>query len=140
MTAPTLKAISEGIETRLATITGLNHNNVRPNSQFNLPLAFVDLPSVLYHRSMGHGKFELTVPVVVLTSRTVDRVGQELLMSYMDIAASTSIHAAVEGDKTLGGIVDYCIVQTAVPDDQILVSGIEYYGATFGLEIVAPGI
>lgn len=141
MAYPTIESITNGIVTRLQTVSGLRTNNVRPLAIQAMPIAFVGPPlSIQYHGTMGHGKVPMDFTVTVVVSKTIDRVGQVPLMGFMDLSGATSIHAAIEADRTLGGKVDDCVVDDATFDEAIDIGGVEYYGAVFSLRVVAPGI
>lgn len=130
-----------GIQTRLATISGLRgRTDVFVPDQINPPQAIVPLPSITaYHDTYKRGKMTIAAQVIVITSKAYDRVGQTALSTYMDATGTHSVINAMEGDSTLGGIVDDCTVVDCVPMMQEQVGELGYYGATFRLEIVANG-
>lgn len=142
MAAPTLVQILTGIQTRLATISGLRgRSDVFSPAQINPPQAWVPLPSIpAYHHTFKKGKMSITAQVVVATSLAFDQTGQQSLSTYMDATGTNSIVTAIEGDSTLGGIVDDCTVMSSVPVASEQVGEIGYYGATFTLDITADGI
>jgi hypothetical protein len=138
--APTIEQIMDGIETRLATISGLRVSDVSPG-QINPPCAIVGVPAITsYHATFGSGRMTLDdITVTVLVSAAVDRVGQKKLAGYANPTGSTSIKAAVEGDKTLGGVVDDCIVVSFRPLGLDEVGVIGYFGGIFQLRAIAIG-
>lgn len=143
MAAATIAAIMTGIETRLETITGLRAKNTAPDT-IEVPsgggYAFVGLPErVEYHRTMGNGRIEPQFTVTIFVTATPSRVGQTLLAGYMDPASATSVRAAVEGDKTLGGAVDDCVVMAARVIGRVNVGDVTYLGAEFTLQTIALG-
>lgn len=139
MAAPSIAAIMAGIETRLATITGLRVNDVSPG-QITPPCAIVGVPEIPnYHGTFGRAKWQLEPTVTVFTSAAHDRAGQLMLAGYADHSGATSIAAAVEADKTLGGVVDDCIVVSFRPLGLDEVGQIGYYGGVFQLRVLAPG-
>ena len=145
MTAPTLVAVMQAIETTLDTITGLRASDVTPgqvNVSGNASVAIVGVPDVIkYYGTMGHGKYELdpTVTVLVSTSGT-DRIGQQRLAGFASWSGTTSIPLAIAGDRTLGGIVDDAYVR----DFRVLgldeVGEIGYFGGVFTLQVVGKGV
>lgn len=138
MTAPSIASIMAGIETRLRTITGLNTSDISPG-QITPPCAIVGIPPIPnYHATFGRAKWELSPTITVLTSTTMDRAGQLLLAGYADHSGATSVAGAIEGDPTLGGIVDFCIVDDFRPLGLEEVGLLGYYGGVFSLRIVAP--
>ncbi len=137
MAAPTVTQVMQGIQTRLGTISGLRTAAVRPD-QLNPPFAYVSLPRVVYHEAFAHGLLTIEPMVTVVFSKVLDRIGQPGLAAYMDPAGGKSIHAAIEADKTLGGVVDDCYVVEAREAD-IDFGGTKWYAALFTLHVVAKG-
>lgn len=138
--ASTIAAIMQGLETRLATITGLRVNDVIPD-QINPPAAIVGVPPIPNYRiAMGRAHMELDLTVTVLVSAAYDRIGQLALAGYANPTGSTSIITAVEGDKTLGGAVEQAWVTDFHPLGIEEVGLIGYYGGIFTVRCVATGI
>lgn len=130
----------DGIEARLATIAGLNVSDVTPG-QITTPASVVGLPqSINYHSTMGRGKIELTFNVLVATSSAIDVTGQKALASYLDPVGATSVVTAIEGDKTLGGAVDDCIVTGSEVGPLERFGLVDYYGAVFQLRVLSSGV
>jgi hypothetical protein len=144
MTAATISAIMSGIETRLETITGLRASDTSPDA-IEVPsgggYAVVGLPEVVnFHRTMGNGRIEPEFSVTVFVSAAAPRrVGQLLLADYLNPAGATSIRAAIEGDKSLGGAVHDCVVMRARVIGVAKVGEIEYLAAEWTLQTIALG-
>jgi hypothetical protein len=138
--APTIEQIMDGLEARLATISGLRVSDVSPG-QINPPCAVIGVPPITeYHATFGSGRMTLNdLTITVLVSATLDRVGQKSLASYANPAGATSIKAAVEADKTLGGVVDDCVVMSFRPLGIEEVGVIGYFGGVFQLRAIAIG-
>lgn len=136
----TIAQMMAGVEARLATIAGLRTADVSP-TQVVPPCAFVTVPSIPEYRvTMGRGRYRLSMSVVVLVSAGgPDRLAQLKLASYADVSGASSIPAAIEGDKTLGGAVENCIVEDFRPLGIEEVGALGYYGGVFGLFVVAAG-
>ncbi len=129
----------EGIEARLATISGLRVTSFVPD-QINVPAAFVGVPPIsAYHQTFGMGRFAVDPTVTVLTSAAYDRLGQLALADYANPTGPSSIRAAVEADKTLGGVVDDCIVVDFQPLGLVKVGEIDYTAGLFTLRAIATG-
>lgn len=129
-----------GIETRLKTIAGLRVTEFTPD-QVTPPAAFVGVPPIPEYRStFGRGIYTLTPTVTVLTSTALDRVGQLKLAGYANPTGSTSIAVAIEGDRTLGGLVDECWVTAFRPTGFETAGGLTYYGGVFDLTVKARGV
>jgi hypothetical protein len=140
MAAPTITQILAGIETRLKTISGLRTNQYVPD-QLNPPQAVVDFPNPLtLHEAFAHGKFRLDPNVIILVSKTVDRVGTAALAAYASPTGTNSIHTAIEGDKTLGDVVDDGIVVEFRRLNQQEIDAPMFFGGVFTLHVIASGI
>lgn len=141
MTATSISSIMSGIAARLATIDGLRtlDDGTAPE-QINPPTAIVGVPPIeKYHQSFAMGYFQLQVPIYVLTSAAVSRVGQLQLAAYADPTGDQSIREAIEGDKTLGGAVDDCAVIDFRPLGMEEVGAIGYFGGVFNLLVIGRG-
>ena len=143
MAAATIVGLMTGIETRLETITGLRAKDTAPDA-IEVPsgggYAFVGLPETVdYHRTMGNGRIEPQFTVTVFVSAAPSRIGQALLAGYMNPAGATSIRAAIEADKTLGGNADDCVVMRARTIGRVNVGDLTYLGAEFTLQTIALG-
>ncbi|MEV0151537.1 MULTISPECIES: hypothetical protein [unclassified Nonomuraea] len=141
-----LTAIMDGLEARLATISGLRVSDVVPD-QINPPHAFVGVPPITdYHASFRMGTSRLEVPIWVFVSAALDRVGQRLLADYASPSGTTSIRAAVEapdpdGRKTLGGVpgVQDVVVRDFRPLGREDVGAIGYLGGQWTALIAIDG-
>jgi hypothetical protein len=136
MSSPTVLQIMQAIQTRLATIDGLSASLFSP-SQVTPPEACVDFTGVNTYRStMGRGYWEPSFTVTVYTSDSDAFAGQAQLA---DLASASGVRAAVEGDRTLGGTVADCVVQSYEPKGLEPVGQIQCYVGTFILHVIAPG-
>ncbi len=138
--APTILQVMEGIEARLATISGLRTSGIYPD-QLNPPVAIVGVPPISsYHATMANGHFLIEPTVTVLVSAALDRVGQHALAEYANPTGLSSVKVAIEGDRTLGGVVDDCIVMSFQPIELETAGALVYYGGRFVLRAVASGV
>lgn len=139
MAAPTLLQVMQGIETRLGTISGLQVSEILPD-QVTPPIAIVGVPPIPeYRTTFGRGIWSVDPTVTILVSAALDKYGQQKLASYADVHGSTSIPAAIEADRTLGGIVDECYVSSFRPLGIEEAGRIGYYGGAFNLFVRAKG-
>lgn len=60
-----------------------------------------------FDETMNRGSDELLVTCWVLTSRSDDKAGQKALDGYLKGSGASSLKAALEVDKTLGGVCDW---------------------------------
>lgn len=67
--------------------------------------------SSTYHRAMGDGLSELVMLVQAYVGTPTDVGAQKHLDRFLDLTGPDSVKAAVESDKTLGGVADDLVVQ-----------------------------
>lgn len=110
--AATVSEIMTGIKGRLATVSGLRTSDYLPDN-VNPPVAITALDSIEYHQAArgGAAVHELTVTVIV--GAASERAAQGRLDGYLSYSGDTSIRAAIEADKSLGGVAQTCIVNSA---------------------------
>lgn len=139
MAAPTLQQVLEAIEVRLDTISGLRTSAFIAD-QINPPAALVGVPPIdSYRATMQRGRIQFAPTIYVFVSANLDRVGQHLLASYADVTGDNSIPLAIEGDRSLGGVVEDCVVTGFRPLGMDEVGQIGYYGGVFDLLVIAAG-
>lgn len=138
MSAPTLRQIMAGLATRMQTIPGLNVPDTGISSgQITPPAAIIGVPAITnYHATFGRARGELAPTITVLTSTTMDQAGQLLLADYADHSGSSSVAAAVAADQTLGGVVEWCVVDDFRPLGLEEVGLLGYYGGVFSLRLM----
>ncbi|SET43412.1 hypothetical protein [Nonomuraea wenchangensis] len=139
MTEASIPEIMLGIKERLDTILELNTYDHSPE-QITAPAAFVTVPPISnYRTAMKRGTYEIRPTVVVLVSASSGEDGQYDLAEYMTPFGDKSIVQAIEGDRTLGGRVNDCVVESFEPLGMEPVGQIEYIGGVFTLRVLARG-
>jgi len=142
--AQSLEQIMDGAEGLLAVLP-----NVRVKAVVgpDLPVsgqasvALVMTPAIdSYRQTMGRGKYELDLEVLMLTSADVDRVGQRKLAAFASQTGVASVRAAVEADKTLGGTCDESWVASFRPLGIEEVGVIGYFGGLFTIHLATSGV
>lgn len=108
----TLQQQADGLETRLATISGLRVFDHVPDS-WATPCAFVVPDTVEYWNAFAGGDATHNWTATVVVGRQSDRSSQRQLLEYMSYSGTKSIRAAIEGDRTLGGVVQSLLVDRA---------------------------
>jgi hypothetical protein len=98
----TLRKIREGIETRLATISGLRTFTLAP-AKVPGPAAWVQ--PVGFSDETFEPSVDRTMAVVVAVPTKDLRTAQDRLDELLDVTGPKSVKMALEGDPTLGGIV-----------------------------------
>ena len=111
-TSTTVTQIKEGLQTRLATISGLRAYAQQPDN-VNAPFAWPMLESITYNGAMGGGLITHIFNVSVVVGRAAERSAQNALDGYLSYSGASSVRAAIEADRTLGGVVQNLIVETA---------------------------
>lgn len=99
----TVSQVATGLANRLATISGLRTSAYQPE-QLNPPFAFPTLNRIEYHRAFAGGDVVMDWTVNVIVGRYVDRNSFAILDDYLSYSGAKSVRAAIEGDKTLGGV------------------------------------
>jgi hypothetical protein len=108
----TLTQMADGLESRLGTIPGLRVFDHVPDA-FAVPCAFVMPETVNYWGAFAGGDAETIWTVTVVVGRTANRAAQKNLYEFVSYSGVNSIRAAIEGDRTLGGKVQTCLVESA---------------------------
>ncbi len=133
MAAPTIRQILTAIETQLRTIPGLRVADYAPG-QIQPPPALVLTPPIpQYLVGYGDRRPILEVPVTVLVSDALDRVGQLALADYADPDSPTSIPKTIAANPTLAGVVGQCQVTSFEPLGAEDVGALGYFGGRFTL-------
>jgi hypothetical protein len=97
--------VRAGLKTRLATISGLRVWDVIPD-QVTPPGAVVGQLDFTFDIDNARGVDLANVDIYVIVQRMDARSGQNKLDGYLAGSGATSIKAAIEGDRTLGGTVN----------------------------------
>jgi hypothetical protein len=97
--------VRDGIKTRLQTISGLRVWDVIPD-QVTPPGAVVGQLDFTFDIDNARGVDLANVDVYVIVQRMDARSGQNKLDGYLAGSGASSIKAAIEGDRTLGGTVN----------------------------------
>jgi hypothetical protein len=130
----TVTQVMDGLQARLATITGLRAFSYQPD-QLNPPIGFPVLNSVTYHRAFNGGDVVFNVAVIVIVGRYLDRTADALLDKYLSYSGTGSIREALEADKTLGGICQTLIVQSSANVTSLNAGDAEFLEVRFLVEV-----
>lgn len=132
----TTTQVADGIKTALATVTGLRTFSYQPE-QVNPPIAFPILNSVDYHMAFGGGDVTQDWTIMVIVGRYLDRVAHANLDAYLNYAGATSIRAAIEADKTLGGVCQTLVLESAANINSLAVAEADFLSIEFQLTVHA---
>ena len=108
----TVSQVAAGLRTRLATISGLRTFSYQPE-QLNPPVAYPVLNSVTYHRAFAGGDVEMFWSIFVVVGRYTDSRAFDNVDDYLAYDGAKSLRAAIEGDRTLGGVAQTLIVSSS---------------------------
>ena len=132
-----IKALRDGIKTRLAAVTGIYTHDTIPDDVYP-PAAIVGFPTaVRYDFAMRTPVSRYTFPVRVIAGRTTERESQDKIDDLCSPDGALSIRAAVDADPTLGGVAHSSRVVEAREFGVYEVAGVSYIGGEFEIEVIA---
>lgn len=130
-----INAVMEEIGDRLDTIAGLRVHK-EPPSTVNPPAAVVVFPDIEFDGTYGRGMDTLSLPVVLVISKAVDRVSRKQVTPYVSGSGAKSIKSVIEsGTYTTFDVVRVANVEFAVAT----IGAVDYLTATFTLNIAGQG-
>lgn len=92
-----------------------------------------------YDLTFGRGLDVVLVKGRLYTGRGDDLSGQALLDGFLKGSGAGSVKAALEADKTLGGVCKQLHVERVSGYGLYQVAGIDYYGAKFDVKVWGNG-
>jgi hypothetical protein len=109
----TISQVKDGLKTAINTVSGLRAFDYQPD-QVNPPFAWPTLDTVTYHQTgMNNGGVVMNFTITLVVNRASERTAQDQLDQYMNWDGAKSLRAAIEADRTLGGVCDDLIVTNA---------------------------
>lgn len=129
----TLGQVRDGLQTRLATISGLRTHATWPDT-VNPPAALVRPLGSTFDQRYGNGTVIHFEIVLVLQLGTL-RTAQDALDAYLDPSGASSIVAAIEGDRTLGGYADTLAVLGWHDYGGLEIGTVAYLGVKFDCDV-----
>ena len=108
----TVTQIRSGLAANLATVTGaqiLSYQLANPTT----PSIAIFPAGTQYNQAFNRGIDQWTFTVQAIVSIAVDQNGQQQLDAYLAPTGATSIRAAIESDRTLGGVALNLVVESA---------------------------
>lgn len=106
-----VSSVRDGLKTRLATINGLRVSDLIPD-KVNPPCAIVGQLDFTFDIDNARGLDQASCDIYVIVQRLDARSAQNKLDEYLG-SGSKSIKTAIEGDRTLGGVVNTLRVTSA---------------------------
>lgn len=130
--------VRANLKTALQSISGLRVFDYVPDST-NVPtnnaFAIVGQLNMNYDYTLNRGFDSATCNIIVIVGRMSEKDGQARLDGLLQSSGSTSIKAAVEADKTLGGAVQTLRVVSASPGT-ITSANIDYLSYQYAVELI----
>ena len=130
--------IREGIAANLVAVKGLQVSAYmlsRPTP----PSAHVIPAEVSYDETMRRGMDDYILTVQVFVAYVADVAAQQRLDGFLASSGATSVKAAIESDRTLGGKVDDLRVTGASGYQVFTLDTAQYLGVEFRIEVLATG-
>ncbi|CAB4157227.1 hypothetical protein UFOVP688_9 [uncultured Caudovirales phage] len=131
-----ISSIRTGLATRLATITGLRTAATIPDNP-NPPIAIVIPDSINFDDTFHRGMDTLNFKILVIVGRADERTAQNSIDGFCATSGSSSVKAAIEGDKTLGGTAYDCRVTTMSNYGSVLIGEVTYLSCEFIVVVYA---
>ena len=134
----TVSQVKTGLKTRLDTITNFRAYANQPD-QLNPGIAGMGYPTlerIAYHGAMGAGLVTMEFEITCIISRQSERTAQDVLDALLGYGAG-SIRNAIEGDPTLGGIVNQAVVESANTIEVVDANDTQYFTVDFRVVVYA---
>ena len=129
-----LSDLRDGLADRMSTIRGLRTSATVPDAP-RPPVAVVMPDRVVYDLNARRGADTFLFTVILLVGRADDRAAQNNLDAY--IVGDSSIKAAIEADRTLGGVANTCRVTEMNNYASMIIGETVYLAAQFAVEVTA---
>lgn len=123
-----------GLKDRLATISGLRTFAFQPDYA-NPPYGFPRIDEISYHGAMGGGDVVYDGIIQIVVGGVSDRLTQNLLDGYASYSGATSIRAALEADKTLGGVVQTLVVNRGASLRRMSIGDAEFVSVEIAFQV-----
>ena len=109
----TISQVKDGLKARINAVSGLRAFDYQPD-QVNPPFAWPTLDTITYHQTgFATGGVVMNFTITLVVNRAAERVAQDQLDQYMSWDGAKSLRAAIEADRTLGGVCEDLIVTNA---------------------------
>lgn len=131
-----ITTMRQAIATNLSSISGLRTAALIPEDP-KPPIAVVTFDNVNYDTSMGRGLDEYTFRVIVVVGRVNTRGAEQNLDAFMSGSGASSVKAAIERDRSLGGEANDLRVTTGTNLREVVVSEATYLATDFVVTVYA---
>jgi len=133
---PDFPAVRQAIATYLTSSIGLRATANR-FGQINVPMAVIapQTGTLIRYQQTLDGETDYNLRAIILVSEGDSAGGQGDLDAYLSPVGAQSVHAAVQRDPTLGGVVSYCAVIEATGYGLMNWNGIDYLACSLILNV-----
>jgi len=129
-----VSALRTGLAEAMGTISGLRTSSTVPDNP-RPPIAIVMPDRIAYDLNARRGADTFYFTVILIVSRADDRAAQNNLDAFL--TGSGSVKAAIESDRTLGGVANTCRVTEMASYSSLPIGDVLYLAAQFTVEVVA---
>lgn len=131
-----LSQIRDAMGTAIAAVPNLRVRPLIP-SLVTPPMAIVQPQQIEYDLNAARGVNRYTFTVTVFVVKADDRVAQLRVDPFVSPTGPTSIKAALEADRTLGGVVDTLRVTNVSNYTSTDANDVLYLAVDFEVEVYA---
>lgn len=131
-----LSAIRTALAEKIGSIIGLRTAATVPD-QVNPPIAVIIPERVTYDEAYARGLVVYTFIVQVVVGKVSERTAQNRLDGFVNPTGATSIKAAIEADKSLGGVVFDSRVTEMTTYTVVQIGDIAYLSCEFRVTVLA---
>lgn len=131
-----MSAIRTALATKIGNISGLRTAATVPD-QVNPPIAVIIPERVTYDEAYAKGLVVYTFIVQVVVGKVSERSAQNRLDGFVNPTGATSIKAAIEADKSLGGVVFDSRVTEMTTYTVVQIGDIAYLSCEFRVTVLA---
>lgn len=131
-----MSAIRTALATKIGNISGLRTAATVPD-QVNPPIAVIIPERVTYDEAYARGLVVYTFIVQVVVGKVSERSAQNRLDGFVNPTGATSIKAAIEADKSLGGVVFDSRVTEMTTYTVVQIGDIAYLSCEFRVTVLA---
>ena len=132
----TIGQIQDGLAANLATISCLRTSSFVPDNP-SPPIAIPMPKGIEYDKAFGGGLHMFRYDIIVIAVRASERIAQSVLDAYCDPSGSSSVKAALESDRTLGGVAQDLWVGQRTDIKALQISETTYLAAYFDVQVYA---
>ncbi|HEY7821844.1 MAG TPA: hypothetical protein VIG24_03365 [Acidimicrobiia bacterium] len=129
-----VSALRTALASSMSAIPGLRTSSTVPDNP-RPPIAVVMPERIAYDLNARRGADTFYFTVILIVSRADDRSAQNSLDGYL--TGATSVKAAIEADRTLGGVANTVRVTEMTNYASLPVGEVLYLSAQFTVEVVA---